>query len=123
MRHLVFYDAQCPFCYHVKLVLRQLDWFKKVDWVSVQEVDEHPDQYPYLQYRDIYDEIHMLTSSGNLKEGYYAIRRLLAALPLTVPISLLLYIPFADRLGSPLYKWFSRHRYQWFGQYDEPRYA
>lgn len=124
MRHLVFYDAECPFCFYVKKSLRKLDWFNKIEWIPVQEIEEHPEDYPYMQFRHkrMYDEIHMLTTSGNLHAGFYTVRRLLMALPVTVPFSLLLYLPFIDKLGSPYYIWFSKNRYDWFGRYSEPRF-
>ncbi len=122
MKHIVFYDAQCPFCFNVKRILRKFDWFHQIKWVAVQEVEERGG-YPYLEGRNTLDEIHMLTKEGEVKEGYYSIRKLLLALPPFALLGLLLYLPGMDRVGSPAYKWFSGHRYQWFGRYDIPRYA
>ncbi|WP_270180697.1 thiol-disulfide oxidoreductase DCC family protein [Alkalihalobacillus sp. CinArs1] len=124
MKHLVFYDAQCPLCFNVKKTLQKLDWRGQIEWISVQEVESNPEAYPYMQYRHdlMYDEIHMLTASGRLYSGFSTVRRLLLALPITIPLSLFLYLPYLDRIGSPLYKWFSKHRYEWFGRYPEPVY-
>ncbi|MCA0985298.1 DUF393 domain-containing protein [Halobacillus yeomjeoni] len=121
-RHVVFYDAQCPFCFYVKKVFRKFDWFDQIKWVSVQEV-ERSGKYPYLEGRETLDEIHMLTKQGEIKHGFYTIRTLLISLPVFAAFGILLYLPGVEKLGSPLYRWFSSHRHQWFGRYDLPRYA
>ncbi|UOR11040.1 thiol-disulfide oxidoreductase DCC family protein [Halobacillus amylolyticus] len=122
MKHIVFYDAKCPFCFNVKRVVHKFDWRKQMKWVSIQEVEKTYGKYPYLEGRNTRDEIHMLTKEGELKAGFQTIRRLLILLPPFAFIGLLLYLPGMERIGSPLYRWFSGHRYQWFGQYDQPRY-
>ncbi|WP_181347576.1 thiol-disulfide oxidoreductase DCC family protein [Thalassobacillus sp. CUG 92003] len=116
MKHVVFYDAKCPLCMNTKRVLKPLDWKSRIEWVPVQEADV--EDYPFLKGRNVYDEIYMQASSGVVYVGFYTIRRLLSALPVTRPVSLLLHLPGAALLGSPLYKWVSRHRYEWFGRYD-----
>ncbi|MFC7060878.1 thiol-disulfide oxidoreductase DCC family protein [Halobacillus seohaensis] len=121
MKHIVFYDAQCPFCYHVKKFLRRFDWFDQVKWVSVQEV-EASGNYPYLKGENTLEEIHLLTKQGELKKGFRSIRFLLIVLPPLSLIGFALYLPGVLKVGSPLYIWFSKRRYKWFGQYDKPRY-
>ncbi|MFC0524443.1 thiol-disulfide oxidoreductase DCC family protein [Pontibacillus salicampi] len=121
MKHIVFYDAQCPFCYHVKLVLKKLDWFGKIEWKAVQEAEQEVAYYDYLEGRNVYDEIHMLSSDNVLYSGFYTVRKLMSMLPLTAPFAMLLYIPLIDKIGVPLYNWFSQHRYQWFGRYETPQ--
>ncbi|SEB16518.1 Predicted thiol-disulfide oxidoreductase YuxK, DCC family [Thalassobacillus cyri] len=120
MKHTVFYDAQCPLCFSIKRVLRRLDWFNKLEWIPVQEVEKSND-FRYLAGKDIYDQIYMRTSNGKLLAGFYTIRKLLVSLPLTFYAGVLMYLPFASRLGSPLYKWISKNRYDWFGRYETPR--
>ncbi|KGX92532.1 hypothetical protein N781_14410 [Pontibacillus halophilus JSM 076056 = DSM 19796] len=117
-KHIVFYDAKCPLCHSIKTVLKRLDWFNRIEWVAIQEAERRLDLYPYLIGKDVYDEIHMRTAKGEVKVGYYAIRRMLLALPVPALLALLLYIPYLDKVGSPLYKWFSAHRYEWFGRYE-----
>ncbi|RWZ58801.1 DUF393 domain-containing protein [Halobacillus fulvus] len=122
MKHIIFYDAQCPFCFYVKKTFRKFDWLDQIKWVSVQETEKEG-LYPYLKGRETLEEIHMLTKQGEIKQGFYTIRRMLLALPLFSVIGILLYLPGAAKVGSPLYRWFSDHRHEWFGRYDIPRYA
>ncbi|GEN53363.1 thiol-disulfide oxidoreductase DCC family protein [Halobacillus faecis] len=121
-KHIVFYDAQCPFCFYVKKTFLTFDWLHQIKWVAVQET-EGTGKYPYLKGRNTLDEIHMLTKEGEVKQGFETIRKLLLSLPLFAVIGILLSFPGVDRIGSPLYRWFSDHRHQWFGRYDLPRYA
>ncbi|MCA1020752.1 thiol-disulfide oxidoreductase DCC family protein [Halobacillus litoralis] len=122
MKHVVFYDAQCPFCFYVKKILMKFDWLGQIKWVAVQET-EKSGKYPYLEGRNVLDEIHMLTKEGEITQGFETIRRLMMALPFFAAFGVLLSLPGASRIGSPLYRWFSDHRHQWFGRYDLPRYA
>lgn len=122
MKHIVFYDAQCPFCFYVKKTFRKFDWLNQIKWVAVQEV-EGSGKYPYLEGRNTLDEIHMLTKEGEVKEGFYTIQKLLLTLPLFSLFGILLSLPGVDVIGSPFYRWFSDHRHQWFGRYGLPRYA
>ncbi|MCA0971213.1 DUF393 domain-containing protein [Halobacillus litoralis] len=122
IKHIVFYDAQCPFCFYFKKTLRLFDWTDQIKWVAVQETRQNG-TYPYLEGRDTLDEIHMLTKEGEIKQGFYTIRRLLLALPPFALLALLLYLPGVDRVGPPLYRWVSANRHRWFGRYDLPRYA
>ncbi|GGF20513.1 hypothetical protein GCM10010954_19060 [Halobacillus andaensis] len=121
MKHIVFYDAQCPFCYYVKKWVQRLDWNANMKWVSVQEVYKNG-RYPYLEGRPLLDEIHLLTDQGKVVEGFHSIRFILLQLPLFFMPGLLLYLPGMKVWGVRLYKWFSSRRYEWFGQYDQPRY-
>ncbi|MGE7215321.1 thiol-disulfide oxidoreductase DCC family protein [Priestia koreensis] len=121
MKHIIFYDAQCPLCANVKKVLIKLDWFQRLEWVPVQKAEDEA-QYHYLKERDVYDRIHMMSASGRLYAGFYSVRRILRALPATALFGWLLYIPKVDRLGVPLYNWISANRHDWFGRYAAPVY-
>ncbi|MBJ7895809.1 thiol-disulfide oxidoreductase DCC family protein [Bacillus atrophaeus] len=114
-QNLVFYDAQCPLCRSLKAVLKKLDWAQRLRWFPVQEIDQSTYEKA-LKYKDVYDEIHMLTANNVMLKGFYTVRKILSVLPLTAPLGWLLYLPFADKLGKPLYQFISRHRYQWFGR-------
>ncbi|RKD75887.1 putative DCC family thiol-disulfide oxidoreductase YuxK [Sinobaca qinghaiensis] len=120
-QHIVFYDASCPLCYHLKKNLNKLDKNNKLQWVAAQTAEKEPETYPYLQGKNIYTEIHMLTSQGVVMKGFYAIRRMLIDLPGARIPGAFLYFPFVDRAGSPLYLYVSKSRFKWFGKYDPPR--
>lgn len=115
MKYIVFFDAECPLCSSVKTVIEKLDWFRRIKWIPVQEI-EQSDRFSFLKNRDIYDRIQMISPSGRLYAGFYTVRKLLVLLPLTYPVSLILHLPFIDKIFVPLYMWISQNRYQWFGR-------
>ncbi|SDI68204.1 thiol-disulfide oxidoreductase DCC family protein [Natribacillus halophilus] len=119
-KHVVFYDAECPLCRWVKFILQKLDWLDAVDWFPVQEVSEATREKANA-YKNMYDEIYMLTTDKQLLTGYNTVRKLLSLLPATFPVAILMYMPFTRVLGSPAYRYFSRRRYRWFGRVDYER--
>ncbi|MED3726239.1 DUF393 domain-containing protein [Priestia filamentosa] len=118
MKHLVFYDADCPLCSNVKKVVQALDWGKRLDWMPVQSIQSEQ-KFRFLAKRNIYDEIHMISRDNELFSGFYTVRKILKSLPLTWPIGMLLSLPLMEKLGVPLYTWVSENRYEWFGRYSE----
>lgn len=122
MTYTVFYDAECPLCSSVKIVVGTLDWFRQIEWIPVQKI-EQSDRYSFLKDRDIYDRIQMLSSKGGLYSGIYTVRKLLTLLPLTFPVSWVLYLPYMDKIFGPIYMWISKNRYHWFGRKDSVSYS
>jgi predicted DCC family thiol-disulfide oxidoreductase YuxK len=115
--HLVFYDAECPLCRTVKAVIVKLDWFKRLKWLPVQTTGQSIYRH-LLKGRNIYDEIHMLTSAGKLIKEFDTVRKILSVLPLTFPVAVLLYLPFIPKIGNRVYQFISKNRYQWFGRVE-----
>ncbi|TFJ92368.1 thiol-disulfide oxidoreductase DCC family protein [Lentibacillus salicampi] len=114
-KHIVFFDAECPLCRTVKLVLKKLDWRNAILWYPVQEVNESIKER-VNGYKNMYDEIYMYTNEKQMLTGFYTVRRILASLPVTTPLALLLYLPFAENIGEPAYRFISIRRYKWFGR-------
>jgi predicted DCC family thiol-disulfide oxidoreductase YuxK len=59
---------------------------------------------------DLLRELHLVTSSGQVFRGYYACRRIAAALPAFWILLPLLYLPGSAVVGTPLYAWVADHR-------------
>ncbi|GGJ96100.1 hypothetical protein GCM10007063_18180 [Lentibacillus kapialis] len=114
-KHIVFFDAECPLCRTMKAVLKQLDWNNAILWHPVQEVRESVREQANC-YKNMYDEIYMFTKDKQMLTGFNTIRKILVLLPPTLPLALLLYLPFAARIGNPAYRFVSKRRYQWFGR-------
>ncbi|WP_221565022.1 thiol-disulfide oxidoreductase DCC family protein [Alkalihalobacillus sp. TS-13] len=121
MKHVVFYDADCPLCSNARRIIERLDWFERIYWIPLQEIEKTEYKLFITQNRNVYDEIHMITSKGKVLKGFDTVRRVLTLLPISFPISLILYLPFIDKIFSPLYRWISKNRYDWFGRYDSPQ--
>ncbi|MBB6449315.1 putative DCC family thiol-disulfide oxidoreductase YuxK [Geomicrobium halophilum] len=114
-QHIVFYDAECPLCRSVKAVLQKLDWQNDVAWFPVQRVSRNTLEKANA-YKNMYDEIYMLTKDKKVLTGYNTVRKLLSIFPVTLPFALFLYLPGAIVLGRPIYRFVSIRRYRWFGR-------
>ncbi|SFB07560.1 Predicted thiol-disulfide oxidoreductase YuxK, DCC family [Lentibacillus halodurans] len=120
-KHVVFFDAECPLCRTVKAVLKKLDWNDAIFWYPVQEVSESTKKRVHL-YKNMYDEIYMYTKDKQMLTGFYTVRKILSLLPATMPLAVSLYLPFAENIGDPAYRFISKRRYKWFGRvpYNKP---
>ncbi|QDI90535.1 DUF393 domain-containing protein [Salicibibacter halophilus] len=114
-KHVVFYDGECPLCRAVKRVLGKLDWRDAIHWHAVQEISAATLEKANA-YKNMYDEIYMLTPDKQVLTGFNTVRKLLVLLPLTFPVAVLMYVPGAGLIGGPVYRFFSSRRYQWFGR-------
>ncbi|GAA5417380.1 hypothetical protein Pryu01_02443 [Paraliobacillus ryukyuensis] len=115
-KHIVFFDAECPLCRTVKAVLKRLDWNNTIFWHPVQEVRESIKERVNNNYKNMYDEIYMYTIDKRVLTGFNTVRKILSLLPATIPLALLLYLPFVKNIGDPVYRFISTHRYKWFGR-------
>ncbi len=118
MKHIVFYDGECPLCSKARSAIERLDWFHRIHWIPLQHIEKTEYQMFISQNRNVYEEVHMITSKGKILKGFDTVRRILMLLPVSFPISLLLYLPFIEKVFSPVYMWVSKNRFKWFGRYE-----
>lgn len=109
MKTIALYDGTCSLCRETKRLSEKLDWLNKVEWVSLQEYEKNPRSISFSN-QDLRKELHIITPNGEVKKGYYAVRRLLLQFPATLILSVLLYVPFAALIGNPIYKWIAKNR-------------
>lgn len=114
-KHIVFYDAECPLCRTVKAVLQKLDWLDRINWLPVQEVNEATRER-INSYKNMYDEIYMYTRDKKVLTGYHTVRKILSLLPVTIPLAVIMHLPFVKNIGDPAYRFISKRRYRWFGR-------
>ncbi|GIN60044.1 thiol-disulfide oxidoreductase [Robertmurraya siralis] len=109
------YDGNCALCLRTKTMLRKMDLFKKVTWLSLQEFEEiHKDGR--FTAKDLRSELHILLPNQRVLKGFKAIRRLLLISPYTFIVACILYLPFLHLIGDPIYKWIARNRHLFFKQ-------
>lgn len=104
-----YYDGECGMCSGLVRLLRALDWMHRLRWVSSQSLEVPPRG---LSRESLETSAYLETRSGVLREGFYAIRSLLLQIPLTFPIGLVMWLPWIDRLGVPVYRWVARNRHR-----------
>ncbi|MBC1492553.1 DUF393 domain-containing protein [Listeria booriae] len=99
MKDIVLYDGNCRFCKASKRLFEKLDWMHVVDWQALQSVD-----VPGFSQEELMREIHLITPKGEVKKGFFAIRRMLLRFLLTGLIGLILHLPFLKPAGRFGYK-------------------
>ncbi|WP_182201744.1 thiol-disulfide oxidoreductase DCC family protein [Paraliobacillus salinarum] len=113
MKTLILYDENCYLCKQSKKIIKSIDWFRVFQWESLQ----YYQQRVTLSEEDkkaLEGEIHLQRPDGELLKGFYAIRYILLRCVLTSWLGLLAYLPYADRIGNPIYRFIARNRYRIF---------
>ncbi|CAM3538974.1 thiol-disulfide oxidoreductase DCC family protein [Cytobacillus oceanisediminis] len=111
MKTIALYDGTCSLCKETKRLSEKLDWLKQVEWISLQEYERNLNSISFSK-QDLRKELHIITPAGDIKKGYYAVRRLLRHFPATFLFSVLLYIPFTPIIGNPIYQWIAKNRHK-----------
>ncbi|WP_110927381.1 thiol-disulfide oxidoreductase DCC family protein [Bacillus massiliglaciei] len=113
MKDLVLYDGQCILCRQTKKRLESIDWLKRTEWQSLQEYEQQ-ERAILFKREDLRREMHLITPDGRVLRGFYAVRRIMLHTPVLALVGLMGYLPFADRLGNPLYRWIAKNRHLFF---------
>ncbi|WP_141433741.1 thiol-disulfide oxidoreductase DCC family protein [Bacillus sp. 03113] len=111
MKLIVLYDANCSLCKETKNNLKKLDLFHKIEWISLQDFENENSSCSFKP-SELRKELHVITSSGSVKRGFYAIRLLMLFLPVTFFFALVCYLPFASFIGNPVYRWIANNRHR-----------
>ena len=106
----LIYDGGCGFCRASLARVQALDPTGRigpVDFRSVNAASLHPALTPEACHA----RIHLLETNGRLAGGFDAFRRLSLCLPMLWPLAPLLNLPGLGLIGTPVYDWVSRHRF------------
>ncbi len=110
---VVLYDGDCRFCRKSVALLKRLDWFGRLAYHSAREVTTIPPSEVPFDPAKLLEEMHLLTPDRKTAHaGYAAFRWIAWRLPLTIPITPLLYVPGVAWLGNRLYRWVAKHRFE-----------
>lgn len=106
---IFYYDGDCGFCTVCVRCLSRFDWRKRVSWRPWQEMACLPQG---LTRDDLERSAYVEDARGDIFEGFFAVRRLLMALPVLVPLGLLMWLPGLHIIGVPLYRLVARNRFR-----------
>jgi predicted DCC family thiol-disulfide oxidoreductase YuxK len=113
MKDLILYDGTCSLCLQTKKSISALDWFGQLNWVSLEEYEQGQQ---FFNKEELRKEIHLLTESGKVLKGFSAIRRIMLKCPLLIGLGVVCYLPFAEKIGNPLYRFVATRRYLFLGK-------
>ncbi|GGM36924.1 hypothetical protein GCM10011351_23880 [Paraliobacillus quinghaiensis] len=112
-KNLILYDQYCYLCTQSKRIIKAFDWFRVFDWQSLQSY-EKTTNLSEQKKEALKGEIHLIKPTGESLTGFYAIRYVLLRCLLTFWLGALFYLPKADRIGNPIYRWVAKNRYRMF---------
>ena len=113
MSAIVLFDGQCAFCRKGVGILERLDWFHRLHFQDARDVDNLPACAEPLVPQKLLDEMHVITPDGrHAYVGYRAVRWIAWRIPVLWLLAPWFYLPGALWLGSKLYRWVARNRFE-----------
>lgn len=117
-RDTVLYDGQCRFCRGQIGLLRRLDAFGSLRYVSIHDEQVARD-FPELPHERLREEMVVVDRAGAARGGAEAARYLSRRLPLLWPFALPLHLPGSLPIWRSLYAIVARNRYRIAGRCDD----
>ena len=108
-RWIFYYDGNCGFCTRVVRGLFRIDFFRKVQWIPFQSLEEPPQG---LSWEDLDLAAYLDTGREGLHEGFYSFRMLTLRLLPLVPLAPAFWFPGMNLLGPVVYRWIASNRYR-----------
>ena len=107
-RLTVLYDADCGVCTMTARMLHVLDGGRRLDLSPLQHFTpttaDDPDRAALAQ------RLHVRNASGRWASGGDAVLRIMAAIPILAPLSLVGRLPGAHGAVDAVYRWVAAHR-------------
>jgi len=109
---VVLYDGLCPFCQRAVRLLKRLDWAKRFHYQDCRDTAHLPPCAVPLEPAKLLEQMHLVTPDRKRAfVGFKAFRWMAWRLPLTLPLAPLLYIPGIPWLGTRIYLWIAKNRF------------
>ena len=105
-----YYDAECPLCNKVIVMIRHFDIFRKVECLTVQGYAADQPALKDISEMELLMNIHGVDRKGKIAIGYHAYVQLLKYLIYTYPLALILSLPGISHLGKKAYKYIAGNR-------------
>ncbi len=105
-----YYDAKCPLCTKVVIIIKHFDLFNTIQCKTVQDNYLNDDALKNFDQEVLLINIHGVNSKGKISVGYWAYIQLLKSLLYTFPLGLLGSLPGISFLGQKVYHYISGNR-------------
>lgn len=105
-----YYDAECPLCNKVVVIIKHFDVFQRVKCVTVQGNYANEEALKPYTEEEVLINIHGVTSNGKVKVGFWAYVQLFKSMGYTYPLGLLISLPVISTLGERIYKFVAGNR-------------
>lgn len=105
-----YYDAECPLCNKVVVIIKHVDIFRKINCVTVQGYAAQEPALSAIGEETLLINIHGVDKKGHVSVGYSAYIELMKHLGYTYPIGLLLSLPGIATIGKRTYSYIAGNR-------------
>lgn len=105
-----YYDAECPLCNKVVVVIKHLDVFHTIACKTVQGNYQNDPAIQHFDEEILLINIHGVTSGGKVYAGYWCYVQLFKSLKYLYPLGLLLSVPGISHLGKNVYRYIAGER-------------
>lgn len=106
---IVFYDGKCGICVRVKKITEKLDKEHILRFIDLWEAEEII-KGTTIKQTDLAKEIHLITGTGEIYRGYFALKYIVTNIFWLRPFRFLFKLPLFDVIGVNLYKVIARNR-------------
>lgn len=117
-RIVVIFDGQCRFCRAGVERLSSWDWWGKLSFVSLHDV-EVARRWPQLTHAQLMEQMYIVTPRGECLGGAHAVRYLTRFLPVLWPMAPWMHIPGTLPIWQFFYGIVARSRYRLAGRIAE----
>lgn len=105
-----YYDAECPLCNKVVVIIRHVDIFNKINCVTVQGYAAQDAVLQGIDEQTLLINIHGVDRKGKVSVGYHAYIELMKHLGYTYPLALILSLPGIATIGKNIYSYIAGNR-------------
>jgi len=106
----VIYDGQCTFCVRLLRICRAADLRRVLHFHDANARAQVHARFPQLAGADFDNAMFVVAPSQRVSRGFFAVRRIAAAVPPMWPLLALLYFPGSRWAGPKVYAWVARNR-------------
>ena len=114
----VLFDGQCRFCRRQITLLRRLDWWSQLRFISFHEPSTG-ETFPEIPPEELQRQMFVVDRQGQARGGATAVRYLSRRLPPLWPAAALLHIPGTLPLWNAIYGFIAKRRLLIAGRCDE----
>jgi len=105
-----YYDAECPLCHKVVIIINHFDIFNAISCQTVQDNYLTNDVLKKFDQGVLLINIHGINKNGKIVVGYWAYIELFKSLLYTYPLGLLGSLPSISFLGKKMYQYIAGNR-------------
>lgn len=106
----VYIDGACPMCVAGAIRFQKWDAARAIHFVNARDPARREEVRARFSDADALAEMRVQMPDGTWRTGYFAWAAILAALPRTRPLGLLMRLPVFYGLGPAVYRWVAARR-------------